>query len=131
MEWFHADHGLTDAQRDAAEHALTAAGPGFHILTLKVPGLIPCGLYGPAMGDAPIVEADSIVRGDRPGPSRVISAPPRLVSTLTIIGLGGPDGRVFTAYGGPAAPREPWDDSMNESERAESVAFWSVHALAR
>lgn len=38
---------------------------------------------------------------------------------------------LYTAYGGPCAPREPWDPSLDEVGKAESVAFWATHALSR
>jgi hypothetical protein len=39
---------------------------------------------------------------------------------------------LYTAFGGPAAPREPGDPSLdgNEAGLAESKAFWAEHALS-
>ena len=49
--------------------------------------------------------------------------------------IGGPDGDdpcvLYTAFGGPAAPREPWDPSLDEAGWAASLAFWEAHALSR
>lgn len=36
---------------------------------------------------------------------------------------------VFTAFYGQLAPKEPWDPRLSDSERSESEAFWSSHAL--
>jgi len=37
---------------------------------------------------------------------------------------------LYTAYGGPVAPREPFDRSLDEEAKAESEKFWAEHALA-
>jgi len=38
---------------------------------------------------------------------------------------------LYTAYGGPAAPREAADPYIeSEEEREASRAFWAVHALS-
>lgn len=64
----------------------------------------------------------------------ICDRPSRQTRLLTVI--AGPhegDGCVlYTAHGGPAAPREPWDPSLNDDAAAleESRAFWSVHALS-
>lgn len=89
-----------------------------------------CGLYGPLMGDAPIQE-DAVVyrtRGPRPNPSRMVKAPLRPASQLSIIvGLHNDQPTLFTAFGGPIAPREPLPDADPNSEEA---VFWRDHALA-
>lgn len=36
---------------------------------------------------------------------------------------------LFTAYGGPIAPREPLDPNIPPSELVASVRFWKKHAL--
>lgn len=36
---------------------------------------------------------------------------------------------LFTAFYGQLAPREPWDPSLPEQERAESEEFWKNHAI--
>ena len=38
-------------------------------------------------------------------------------------------GKLITAYIGYPAPREPWDKSMNATQKSESVEFWRNHAL--
>jgi hypothetical protein len=56
----------------------------------------------------------------------MIARPCRPSRLVTIV-CGPHDGALvlFTAYGGPEAPREPADDPSEKSRD-----FWSVHALA-
>lgn len=131
----HTDHALT-----AAHVAFVLAAFGerdrFFLETVELPADLPglpCDLHGPAMGDAPVPDAEcrSEVRGTRAGPSRICDREPRTTRTLTAIG-GVHNGEciLFTAFGGPAAPREPWDPSLTGSAFAESVDFWAAHALS-
>lgn len=144
-KWFHRDHDLTEHALDRAEDALTDALSGapdgevrVAVFTLDAdePG-IPCGLHGPAMGDTPVrdFEVQMVARGTRPWPSRMLhcGALPRTVWFGAVVGRSHNGSvEVFTAYGGPIAPREPQDPSMtDEAERAYSRAFWAVHALTR
>jgi len=131
----HVDHNLTDSHLRFIE-ARFGHVEEFFIETVEVPLLLPplpCGLYGPFMGDEPVEESDVsyVRRGDRSGDSRIVARPQRMVRQMTVI--GGPhegDIIMFTAYGGPCAPREPWDESLSDEEREESVSFWKDHALA-
>ena len=133
----HVDHGLTVAQ---LEYALERIGDveGFGIHRVELPselGTAPCGLFGPTMGDDPVSDGETLMvqRGSRDGLSRMIERSPRQVSTLTVIAgpAEGHEGVVlYTAFGGPSTPREPFDPSLDEAGRKESVAFWSEHALA-
>lgn len=88
-------------------------------------------LYGPAAGDPQITEDQVFyqTRGDRPTPSRLINKPPRPTDLITII-VGMHEGRptLFTAFGGPLAPREPGPNSPTDCEEA---VFWRDHALAK
>ena len=112
----------------------------FFIETVTIPlGLdpIPCGLYGPAVGDPPVPEQDVyyLVRGHRSCASRVLRRPakPRPSRLLTVIAGETMDGPcvLYTAYGGPSAPREPGDLTLSLwSSIEESRAFWADHALA-
>jgi hypothetical protein len=106
---------------------------------------LPCALRGPAVGLEPVPDHETILRA-RPGrtwPSRMmrmgfklmaqrhVSWAPLHVRTLTVVagpGLGMPC-VLYTAYGGPLAPREPMDPSLPEHEREASERFWSQHAL--
>lgn len=142
----HDDHDLT------TEHvALLQTDPDiaklddgvFVLTTIVLPSdveSLPCGLYGPEAGDAPVTDAEASleVRGNRQGPSRLIDKPHRNARNMVVIGIKG--GVCFTAYGSRAkspSPMEPWDAERKQLEgkaSAEDVArsqeFWSVHALA-
>lgn len=130
------DHGLTDAQ---LEHLLErfADRAGFLIETVELPaelGLTRCALYGPAMGDAPVAEADVLYarRAGRAGDSRMVRRHQRPTALVTVV-AGPHDGQpcvLYTAYPGPAAPREPWDPGLDDAGRAEAEAFWAQHALS-
>lgn len=135
----HLDHTLTTAQ---LKHALStfSAKEGFFIESLVLPdelGRVPCGLYGPIVGDPPVSE-DVVTyqrRGDRLYESRMV---PKLAhrqrTTNVVTVIAGPnDGQtcvLYTIFGGPIAPKEVNDPTLKEGEREESVKFWREHALA-
>ena len=131
----HADHGITDAQmayiQDSLRHSVE--GDGFFIAQDRIPselGTVPCGLYGPIMGDAPVTDAIMERRGDRPYEDRMVDRPFREVDYVQSIGIrDGDNFTLFTVFGGPLAPQHP-EDPGNRDVPA-SVAFWSEHALAR
>ena len=93
-----------------------------------------CGLHGPIAGDAPVPE-DEVrykIRGNRKNTSRVVSRPKRPTRQVTVI--AGPSGDepcvLYTAFGGPMAPREPGDVTIpNWDGVVESRKFWAEHAL--
>lgn len=124
----HLDHNFSEAQIEFVL-ALDAAPDELTIQTVELPaelGPVPCDLYGPSMGDDPILESDVYYakRGDRLGESRMIDKCPRATRVVTVIS-GPHDGQpcvLFTAFGGPQAPREKFED--------DSSTFWDVHALA-
>lgn len=131
----HVDHGLTPAQL-AFVVAHFADQGAFFIATVELPaelGTVPCGLYGPLMGDEPVTE-DRVTheaRGGRAWTSRLLDAPSRGTRQVTVI-AGPHDGAacvLYTAYGGPLAPQEPGDPGCKDV--AASAAFWAAHALAR
>lgn len=137
-EQSHLDHGLSKAVLAHLKRKYKGC-TGFMLETITLPknlGTVESALYGPAAGDAPIRDSQVYMSGrglDRTWKSRMVKAPMRQTRKLTVIaGPMGPDVPcgLYTAYGGPAAPREPGDPSMNEQETAEAVEFWSVHALA-
>ena len=131
----HVDHNLTEEQlrylldRFADRNA-------FFLETIELPeplGTIPCGLWGPIMGDSPIEETEVChgQRGTRAWTSRIVERPTRPTRTITVI-AGPHDGNacvLFTAFGGPAAPQEPGDPGCKDP--SASTAFWRAHALAR
>lgn len=94
----HLDHALTEAQI-AHLMKLFADRNAFFIETIELPlelGTVPCGLYGPIMGDPPISmpinrlgdrEALSWYehRGTREWPSHVVDLPARPTRKVTVI----------------------------------------------
>lgn len=96
-------------------------------------GTVPCGLYGPVMGDAPVGddEVELVKRGERAWASRMVRRPRRQSRIVTVV-AGPHEGEfiLYTAYGGPQAPREPGDPSLSEAALVQSMTFWAEHALA-
>lgn len=85
----HVDHGLTD---DQLRHLLErfANRDGFFVETITLPrdlGTVPCGLYGPIVGDPPIREDEitHATRGARAWSSRLIDLPARQQHEVTVI----------------------------------------------
>lgn len=111
----HVDHGLTEAQLHYLLDRFTTCN-AFFLETITLPedlGTVPCGLWGPAMGDGPISESsvDYARRGDRAWRSRLVDRPTRPTRQVTVI-AGPHDGSpcvLFTAFGGPPTPQEPGD----------------------
>ena len=130
----HVDHGLTEAQLQYLLGRF-ADRSGFFIETITLPrelGAVPCGLYGPIMGD-PAIREDEVTyerRGTRAWNSRLIDLLPRQQHEVTVI--AGPHEEtciLYTAFGGPAAPQEPGDPGCKDP--AASAVFWREHALAK
>ena len=97
-------------------------------------GRLPCGLYGPIMGDPPISdkEVKMVSRGNRPYPSRICAGIVRWSRKCTVI-AGPHQGYpcvLYTVFGGPITPKEPNDPTLKPEEREESERFWAVHALS-
>ncbi len=135
MKVFHADHGLVSEHFTAIEKAVEGV-QGFFIKVISLDGLpqLESALYGPSVGDEPVVDAEFIVRNNRPGPSRMVRRPMKSATGLVAIGMVNEEGvLLFTAYGnthGIVAPREPWDKGLSETEKIQAEEFWAVHALA-
>ena len=144
----HVDHGLSDEQLVyVIEHGLDGtvtkevgipiAEGGSVYNTFKLPvelGVVKCALYGPSMGDEPVHDDDAFMakREGRHYESRMVNLHWRPTDVVTVI-VGPHDGHglvLFTAYGGAYAPKGLNDPTLSDHEREESVAFWSVHALA-
>lgn len=133
----HLDHGLGQA---VIEWLLKKCEGRSHffIETFELPpelGTVPCGLHGPALGDEPVPDSEcrAEIRGSRTWSSRICDRPVRQVRTVSVI--AGPHGDapcvLYTAFGGPVAPREPGDPNIqSDEERARSIAFWRLHALS-
>lgn len=133
---YHMDHGVSERLVSSALSKVKS-GAGFFLFTVELPTFcLESGLYGPASGDDPVGEGEVTYAQrtpDRP-PSRLVARGKRPTNKLTIIGLmgAGRKATVFTAYGGPCAPREPWDASHpNEESREQSRLWWAQHALAK
>lgn len=132
----HVDHGLSQAQVDWLVSRF-ADRKAFFIETVELPaelGTVPCGLYGPEMGDAPVGEGEVVYqrRGARENESRLVNRPVRPTNMITVI-AGPHDGDscvLYTAFGGPLAPKEPGDPTLKPEEREKSEHFWCAHALA-
>ena len=132
----HLDHGLTKRQVEYIARKYEKRN-AFFIDEFRLPphlGTVESGLYGPLVGDPQITE-DVVTyqnRGNRKGPSRLIALPPRKQKWVTVIGGPSDSGEIilYTAYGGPLAPREPWDVEHDPKLHAESLGFWAEHALS-
>ena len=132
----HLGHGLTLA------HVIWllarfADRDGFFVETVDLPPelpSLPCGIHGPVVGNAPVTETEVVYarRGDRRYASRMVNRPARSTRSMTVV-AGPHDGNrcvLFTAHGGPKAPRETMSPGLEPSEVAESEAFWAEHALS-
>ena len=132
---FHADHGITPEQMGFTQSELETQADGFFIRQISIPaalGTVPCGLYGPAMGDESVGDESVTLehRGDRPWADKLLVGwPMRPVNYVQVIGIRDGDSfTLFTVYGGPLAPQNPEDPSCKDPEAAR--AFWATHALA-
>jgi hypothetical protein len=132
----HLDHGLTEDQIMFLSKRFVDRD-AFFIESIELPeelGTVSCSLYGPAMGDAaiPDSEVSYAIRGDRRNASRLVDLPSRPTRTITVIAGPHEDAAcvLYTAFGGPATPKEPGDLSLEIDKIAESRDFWAKHALA-
>jgi hypothetical protein len=134
----HLDHNLTVGQLEYLKKYFQDRD-GFFIETVELPyGTVPCGLIGPATEQG-VVEEGSVfyaIRPPRKWASRVLDPAKGWTSLMTtkVTVIAGPAGAhacvLYTAYGGPAAPREPGDPSISSWEELQnSREFWSKHAL--
>ena len=85
--------------------------------------------------NVPEAETHYAKRGDRAWESRMCKRQPRMVREVTVVAGPHPDdpaaGMVlFTMYGGPEAPREPGDPSLEGVALEVSTAFWTHAALS-
>jgi hypothetical protein len=107
-----------------------ASRSSFFIETVTLPGELgelPCDLHDWVNED----EVFYAKREGRKGLSRLCARPPRMTRELTVIaGDHNGDFTLYTAFGGPSAPREPWDPSLDEAGALASRQFWGTHALS-
>jgi len=139
----HLDHNLSEEQLAfvLAQDPTDKGDPEspIKVFTVDMPaelGTLPCALYGPACDDAPVPDSEVylVTRGNRKGKSRMLQVDVRPSNKVTIV-AGPHDGHdwvLFTSYGGPEAPREPFDFKADDNSLAavESREFWAKHALA-
>jgi|TARA_R110001583_G_scaffold53441_3_gene164843 hypothetical protein len=140
IAFFHDDHGLGPEHLLLIDTLLSdwdGSFIGLHVTMPEDCPSLPSDLHGPSAGDDPITEdeVEYVTRANRAGPSRLVSRESRPCREMVLIaGPGrspGDEPLIYTAYGSQVvAPREPWDKSMNDEERAEARAFWSEHALS-
>lgn len=110
---------------------------GSFVETAWLPDDVPyvaCDLHGPATGGRPVPEAE-VVYAARPGrayPSRLTARPGFPTRQVTVV--AGPHAGepcvLYTAYGGPPAPRELGDPALSAADRPAAEAFWKDHALS-
>jgi hypothetical protein len=98
----HLDHALTEEQVDHVMKRFADRG-GFFVETFTLPaelGTVPCGLYGPTMGDSAIREDEVTYarRGNRTWDSRLVDLPARQQHEVTVI--AGPHEETCTTCNG-------------------------------
>jgi hypothetical protein len=85
----HCDHALTAAHK-ALILSTFKDRTGFFLETIPLGDLppLPCGLFGPSMGDLPIPESEVHYarRGQRTVESRMVDRAPRVSTRMTVIG---------------------------------------------
>lgn len=113
----HMDHGLGVDHVEWMKRRF-AEKTAFFVETVELPvelSSLKSGIYGPLAGDPPSAGFYAIRMG-RPWPSRLIDKPVRPTRLLTVVAGPGEDESqpcvLYTAYGGPAAPKEPGDFSL-------------------
>jgi hypothetical protein len=135
----HTDHGLSEEIMKFLVERF-ADRSAFFIEEVELPehlGEVPCNLVGPVTGCEPVIEMDVHykVRGNRKWTSRLLkSAEGMRVMSRKVTVIAGPHGPyscvLYTAYGGPCAPREPGDPAINSWDQLLwSREFWTQHAL--
>lgn len=102
--------------------------------TVKIRERTPCSLVrrSALAAHEPVFMA---YRGVRRGSTPCVIRGPEIVNVVTVVSGPSPDADgtrvLYTVYGGPPTPREPWDPSLacDDAKRAEAAAFWDEHAI--
>lgn len=131
----HLDHTVPDSVIDYACQKFSDREE-FFVSTIEYPDSlpeIPCRLHL----DVPESEVHYAKRGERSWDSRMCKRPPRMVREVTVVAGPHPEDKkagmvLFSIYGGPNAPREPGDPSLEtpSPELEASKAFWKSAALS-
>lgn len=134
---YHCAPGVSKDQLDWAKTVLPGlVTEGYFAISLELPdhmGQADYGLYGPSVGDLPVLEAE-VFYGDTTGTGmmeRLVDRPLRKTSTLQVVGTRTGDVfRILTVYGGPALPACPSDETPSDKANTPVREWWSVHALS-
>jgi hypothetical protein len=135
---YHSDHSMDSRSLPWCLSQVNTMG--FFLQTFTIPeghSDAVNALWGPACGDEPV--AGTLIRREgRSYDDKMIDLPCRPSRLVTVIGIQEQDGfTVFTAHGGPAAEKNPFQvreevkqgrSTQEDVERAD--AFWFVHALS-
>lgn len=134
----HLDHELTSDQLDHIAKKFEDR-TAFFKETFNLPdelGMTITSLLGPAAGMPAISEkvVHYEVRHGRRYASRLVRISSERFATRLVTVIAGPSKGepcvLYTAYGGPLAPREPGDPAIESwEELIESRKFWAEHAL--
>lgn len=107
-------------------------------ITTETPFRIGSTDLGRTVGKDNCVEINSedkiemLYRKNRDGQTPVILNGEKADTSLVTVGICLDQGKhtMFTAFYGQLAPKEPWDERIqNPTEKAEAEKFWSTHAL--
>jgi hypothetical protein len=137
----HADH-LDSPTLDTVLGLVSKADPtvnfgNFRIYVVTLPNgqTVASALRGPETGEEPVSEGSVFygTRNGRPNVSRLTDLPATQDGRVTVLISRESDDAewgLITAFGGPLAPQEPGDPYLAPEKHADSVAFWSQHALS-
>ena len=114
--------------KDIEEHLTDVPRSGLVIRTFEIGRTEPCYIRGPSVGTDPVPESEVYyaARPPRSYMSRMVEGEPTKTNLVTVIVYGGV---LATCFYGPLAAREVNDPNLSDMDRAESIAFWSQHAL--
>lgn len=90
--------------------------------TIGTDGIVPNSLYG---------AGTLLKRKNRKGLTPCLVGYEGVETSLITIGICLFEGKfyLFTAFTGQKVPKEPWDETLKDSEKKESEEFWNTHSL--
>lgn len=114
--------------KDIEDNLTNVPSSGLVIRTFQIARTEPCYIRGPIVGTDPVPESAVYyaARPPRSYMSRMTEGEPTKTDLVTVIVYGG---ILATCFYGPLAAREVNDPNLSDMDRAESIAFWSQHAL--